>query len=71
MLCPLPSFDYRPCWIIESKWWNNAKVGADDDCIWGTLEDTGLSDKEPASAAAYGTGNRSRSIWLTDSVLIP
>jgi prepilin-type N-terminal cleavage/methylation domain-containing protein len=53
------------------KWWNNPKVGADDDCIWGTLQDDGLADKEPAAGANYGIQNRSRAAWQTDSVLIP
>ncbi|GMU23507.1 MAG: hypothetical protein AMXMBFR13_35850 [Phycisphaerae bacterium] len=58
----------------SAKWQNNAKVGADDDCIWGTMEDRGdlppQVDIEPKTGQDYGK-MRSRSNWLTDSILIP
>jgi len=57
----------------SAKWQTNSKCGADDDCIWTTLEDSGAgprADKVPANGAGYGD-MRSRSNWLTDSLLLP
>jgi len=54
----------------HAQWWNVSKCGADEDCIWMTLNDTLTSDVEPPTGQAYST-LRSRSSWLTDSLLLP
>ncbi|GMV96524.1 MAG: prepilin-type N-terminal cleavage/methylation domain-containing protein [Phycisphaerae bacterium] len=62
----------------SAKWQVHSKVGADDDCIWTTLEagTTGqpIADLQPpqgtGAANDYG-GQRSRTNWLTDSLLLP
>lgn len=58
----------------HAKWANNPKVGADDDFIYGTLDDKGTTppttDVSPSTEATYGQ-TRARSDWNTDSLLLP
>jgi prepilin-type N-terminal cleavage/methylation domain-containing protein len=62
------------------KWQTSAKCGADDDCIWTTMTDDGQFDQSPTATESPGAatsdahslgGMRSRSNWLTDSILAP
>lgn len=58
----------------HAKWSGVALAGADEDCLWGTLEADGagnpIGNAFPQSGSAYGT-MKARSNWHTDSVLIP
>lgn len=54
----------------HGKWHNNPKCGADDDFIYGTLNDDGNSDISPVELGNYGL-TRSKSEWNTDSLLLP
>lgn len=57
----------------HAQWQKNSKSGADEDCIWLTQEESGgsvVGDADPLTGAQYQT-MRSRSNWLTDSILLP
>ncbi|HOW72676.1 MAG TPA: prepilin-type N-terminal cleavage/methylation domain-containing protein [Phycisphaerae bacterium] len=57
----------------HAKWSNNPKVGADDDFIYGTLDEKGVApvtDLSPSTDASYGL-TRGRASWNTDSLLLP
>ncbi len=54
----------------SAKWSAHSKAGADDDCIWMTLNTAMSEDLVPDSGSAYGL-MRPKSHWTTDSLLIP
>lgn len=54
----------------HAKWNNNPKCGADDDFIYGTLNDSATTDISPDELTNYGL-TRSKSEWNTDSLLLP
>lgn len=57
----------------HAQWQKNSKSGADEDCIWLTQEESGgsvVGDADPLTGTQYQT-MRSRSNWLTDSILLP
>jgi len=54
----------------HAAWSNVSKCGADEDCIWTILNSNQTADDEPDTGSSYGE-MRSRSDWLTDSLLLP
>ncbi|NLX20184.1 MAG: DUF1559 domain-containing protein [Phycisphaerae bacterium] len=54
----------------SAKWSVHSKAGADEDCIWMTLNPNEREDLTPAEGDAYGY-MRPKSHWNTDSLLIP
>ncbi|UCD28186.1 MAG: prepilin-type N-terminal cleavage/methylation domain-containing protein [Planctomycetota bacterium] len=57
----------------HAKWFIHSKVGADDDCLWTTLNPTETADYDPSieySKRNY-TYMRSMPTMLTDTILIP
>ncbi len=54
----------------HGKWSNNSLAGADEDFIWGSLDNDLRTHRIPSAGDDYGK-MRSRQEWATDSLLIP
>ncbi|HSW47022.1 MAG TPA: prepilin-type N-terminal cleavage/methylation domain-containing protein [Phycisphaerae bacterium] len=54
----------------HAKWSNHSLAGADEDCLWMTLNNQENFVRPPLVGDRYGM-MRSRNTWITDSLLIP